>query len=94
MTSRSNMDPGDQASMMTTDACHEIEQDAVPSPAPEGLKRGNRSAVPLLAPLSPNTDTVDLDGENMVPIEDSNSDTRRDPLLGTIYSSGEIRKDR
>lgn len=34
MTSRSNPPPHDQASTMATDACHEIEQNAVPSPAP------------------------------------------------------------
>ena len=44
-------------------------------------------AGPLLGLTSPNTDTVDLDGKNIVPIEDSNFDTRRDPLLGTIFFS-------
>lgn len=53
MTSRStNLDPDDQASMMTTDACHEIEQDAAPSPVAEGGQRDDPHAVPLLAPFS------------------------------------------
>lgn len=42
-------------------------------------------AGPLLGLTPSNTEIVDLDGENMVPIEDSNFDTRRDPLLGTIF---------
>jgi hypothetical protein len=40
---------------------------------------------PLLGLTSLNTDIVDIDGENLTPIEDSNFDTRRDPLLGTIF---------